>query len=101
MYTDYDFLKLNSLSPAELEEEISMAEKMYCEIQETFKQLEKEMYEEGNVLPKVDILIDRLKNVEWYIRRATEKLEECKQVTTTLEVNTNISLLTDIIRVDL
>ena len=101
MYTDYDFLKLNSLSPAELEKEISMAERMYCEIQETFKQLEKEMYEEGNVLPKVDILIDRLKNVEWYIRRATEKLEECKQVTTTLEVNTNISLLTDIIRVDL
>lgn len=93
MFNSMDFLLLNSLSDSELEREIENAEQYYMEIQIYFKQLELESAKNREVLPELGILFKQLKNVEWYIRNATDVLEQRGTKLSNNDINTDIQIL--------
>lgn len=93
MFNTKDFISLKLLSEKELSEEIKMADRYYLEVQNYFNELELDAIENNDILPKLDSLLIQLKNIEWYIRQATDLLEKKGRVVTNKDINTNISLI--------
>mgnify|MGYP001207949350 CR=1 FL=1 len=93
MFNTEDFISLKLLSEKELSEEIKMADRYYLEIQNYFNELELDAIENNDILPKLDNLLIQLKNIEWYIRQATDLLEKKGRVVTNKDINTDISLI--------
>lgn len=93
MFNTKDFISLKLLSEKELSEEIKMADRYYLEVQNYFNELELDAIENNDILPELDNLLIQLKNIEWYIRQATDLLEKKGRVVTNKDINTNISLI--------
>lgn len=74
MYTDYDLLKLEELTNAELNAELKLAQERYSYTQSLYENDE----DDNNFAPKIplDIIFMQLKNTEMYIRRIENLLHE-------------------------
>ncbi|MBO8161102.1 MAG: hypothetical protein H0Z24_05650 [Thermosipho sp. (in: Bacteria)] len=75
LYTTYDFISLEKMTESQVRQEIELAKQKYEEVQEYFKMLE-EMTPNEFLKPDLEIHITTLKNIESYIRKAENLLNE-------------------------
>lgn len=93
--TRKDFVALKLMNKSELEQEVMRAVREYIEVQQYIKKVEDDLeelyeckaityFEKKTMLPKVDMYIDNLRNIEGYIRQACKRLgipaEEAKNL---------------------
>lgn len=77
MYSLKDFKLLEIMTDEEIAVEIERAKEVHEEVQEQFKQLEEDMRAECSFLaPNLNILFEKLKNIEAYIRKAENLLND-------------------------
>ncbi len=77
MYNTVQFTFLERMSREEVKEEIISARELYGVVQEQYSHMEQEMVAESRLLaPKLDILFGSLHNIESYIRKAENLLNQ-------------------------
>lgn len=77
LFTSQEFLELEQLTSDEIEQEIERAWEVLYETQSEYARLEREMTAECALLkPSLDILFKSIKNIEAYIRKAENLLND-------------------------